>query len=255
MTAPASALTHPAASLAPAMLASGHSLFQTGLGGAVILLPFMPLPSKRTPPPPSDPYFLPRPPVIKEPPHPHAQPHQPIPTRPRFDRDTQIEAHLHLVESLVGSLFKKCGNLLRGLEREDLVQEGRIGLIEAVDSFDASKNASFSTHAFRCIQSALAACLRANGRQIEAFEQVLGEVETFAPVSDETTLRDLRGDLRDAMCGLDERTRRALTLHFLEGHTKTDVAKQLGISRVYCHEIIDAGLSQMRARLTEDDSL
>lgn len=41
---------------------------------------------------------------------------------------------------------------LKGAEREDLVQEGMIGLMKAIKSFDENKSACFSTFASICIK-------------------------------------------------------------------------------------------------------
>lgn len=41
---------------------------------------------------------------------------------------------------------------LKGAEREDLVQEGMIGLMKAIRSFDENRSASFSTFASLCIK-------------------------------------------------------------------------------------------------------
>lgn len=47
-------------------------------------------------------------------------------------------------------LYKYCKN--SGLEKNDLIQEGMLGLNEAINSFNANKNASFYTYARTCIQ-------------------------------------------------------------------------------------------------------
>lgn len=48
---------------------------------------------------------------------------------------------------------------LAGGDAEDLVQEGMIGLIKAMRSFDAKSNASFKTYASACIKSKLLTAL------------------------------------------------------------------------------------------------
>ncbi len=48
---------------------------------------------------------------------------------------------------------------LAGGDAEDLVQEGMIGLIKAMRSFDANSNASFKTYACACIKSKLLSAL------------------------------------------------------------------------------------------------
>lgn len=46
------------------------------------------------------------------------------------------------------------------MEREDLIQEGLIGLLAAIKSYDSTKGASFKTYAVICISNAMQSALR-----------------------------------------------------------------------------------------------
>lgn len=46
------------------------------------------------------------------------------------------------------------------MEREDLLQEGMIGLLAAIKSYDSSKGAGFKTYAVICISNAMQSALR-----------------------------------------------------------------------------------------------
>jgi RNA polymerase sporulation-specific sigma factor len=46
------------------------------------------------------------------------------------------------------------------MEKDDLIQEGMIGLLAAIKSFDSSKGASFKTYASICIDNAMQSALR-----------------------------------------------------------------------------------------------
>lgn len=46
------------------------------------------------------------------------------------------------------------------LEQEDIVQEGMIGLLAAIKTFDESKGASFKTYAYTCIDNSIQTALR-----------------------------------------------------------------------------------------------
>ena len=48
----------------------------------------------------------------------------------------------------------------RGIEKEELIQEGTIGLIKAINSFNYDKGIRFATYAVRCIQNEILMCLR-----------------------------------------------------------------------------------------------
>ena len=51
-----------------------------------------------------------------------------------------------------------------GLDFDDAVQEGIIGLFSALETFDAQKGAAFATYANVCVQNAIVSAVRAAGR-------------------------------------------------------------------------------------------
>lgn len=78
-----------------------------------------------------------------------------------------IDAKNRLIESnlrLVISVAKKYQN--RGLPIEDLVQEGNIGLIRAVEKYNYRVGTRFSTHAVQWIRQAITRALVEKGRVI-----------------------------------------------------------------------------------------
>ena len=55
-----------------------------------------------------------------------------------------------------------------GLDFDDAVQEGIIGLFSALETFDAQKGAAFATYANVCVQNAIVSAVRAAGRSKHA---------------------------------------------------------------------------------------
>ncbi len=121
---------------------------------------------------------------------------------------------------------------------QDLIQEGMIALINAVDAFDAGRNIRFSTFAYYKIR----------GRMINFLQRV----EARAPISmDEALLLEESGDssllynessrsewsidLENALSQLSERESEIINALVMEGRVARDVAdeKNIDISHVY----------------------
>lgn len=80
-------------------------------------------------------------------------------------RDLLLERNMGFVRKAALELHRQTGESV--LDVEDLVQEGCIGLLSAVDRFDAGKGASFLTYAAPTIRNAMTDCVRAAISQFE----------------------------------------------------------------------------------------
>ena len=72
-------------------------------------------------------------------------------------RDTLIDNYSYLVKITAGRI---AGGVPPSLDREDLISAGVIGLIRAVDQFDASREVKFETYAIALIRGAILELLR-----------------------------------------------------------------------------------------------
>ena len=139
-----------------------------------------------------------------------------------------------------------------GVDNDDLVSIGTIGLIKAINSFDPAKNIKLATYASRCIENEILMYLRRTAR-------LKSEVSFDEPLNtdfegNELLLSDVLGtsaesvyggveanaekeQLKEALRRLSERERKIMSLRFGLGGgeemTQKDVAELLGISQSY----------------------
>ncbi|MCH3964075.1 MAG: RNA polymerase sporulation sigma factor SigE [Clostridium sp.] len=161
-------------------------------------------------------------------------------------RSTLIERNLRLVVYIA----RKFENT--GVNVEDLISVGTIGLIKAVNTFDPNKKIKLATYASRCIENEILMYLRRNNK-------VKAEISFYEPLNvdwdgNELLLSDILGTENDivydliedevdkqllviAMEKLSERERKIVNLRFgLNGYrekTQKEVADMLGISQSY----------------------
>ncbi|MCP5007695.1 MAG: FliA/WhiG family RNA polymerase sigma factor [Planctomycetes bacterium] len=77
--------------------------------------------------------------------------------RDNTSRDKMILEYLPLVKYVVGRLMV---NVPSHVDREDLIESGILGLIEAAEKFDTNKQVQFKTYAFHRIRGAILDYLR-----------------------------------------------------------------------------------------------
>lgn len=70
-----------------------------------------------------------------------------------------LEKYQNLVNVKVGKYF------MIGAEKEDIIQEGMIGLFKAIKSFDLNKQNSFKSFANMCIERQLITAIKSSNRQ------------------------------------------------------------------------------------------
>lgn len=91
-----------------------------------------------------------------------------------------------LIRNYSGIVYKKArAYFMAGADAEDVVQEGMIGLLKAVRSYDAEKNASFGTYAERCVTNQIISAIRSADRI--KHKPLNTSVSLNKPVSSETS--------------------------------------------------------------------
>ena len=165
-------------------------------------------------------------------------------------KDKLIEHTLRLVVFL----SKKYENT--GVDLEDLVSIGSIGLIKAINTFTRDKNIKLATYASRCIDNEILMYLRKN-KKIKC-EVSIDQALSYDSDGNELHLEDIIGTDKDEVSRcieenddkslilneilkLKERDRNIMVLRYgllgnLE-YTQKEVAEKLGISQSYISRI------------------
>ena len=139
-----------------------------------------------------------------------------------------------------------------GVNIEDLISIGTIGLIKAVGTFKSDRNIKLATYASRCIENEILMYLRKNANQKAevSFDEPLNTdwdgnellLSDILGTDGDTVLRPIEDDvdrqlLTTAVSRLSEREREIITLRFglggREEKTQKEVADYLGISQSY----------------------
>lgn len=172
-----------------------------------------------------------------------------------------IERNLRLVAHIV----KKYQNVDEDME--DLISIGTIGLIKAVNTFDAAKGNRLATYAARCIDNELLMLLRArkkNGREVSLYEPIGtdkegNEINLLDVIEHEqedvVDQIELAGNLKRLIEMVDKtlfgREKEIIKLRYglMNGEetTQREIGEMLGISRSYVSRIEKKALKKLRA--------
>ena len=155
-----------------------------------------------------------------------------------------------------------------GINIEDLISIGTIGLIKAVNTFNSGKNIKLATYASRCIENEILMYLRKiNAQRTEvSFDEplntdwdgnelllsdILGtdEDEVYRPLEDDAD----RQMLMEAIDSLEAREREIILLRFglPQGreYTQKEVADMLGISQSYISRLEKRIIDRLRREM------
>ena len=160
-----------------------------------------------------------------------------------------------------------------GVNLEDLISIGTIGLIKAISTYRLEKNIKLATYASRCIENEILMHIRKiAGQKVEVSldepinmdydgnELLLSDV---LGTDEDVVLRPLEDDvdiklLRQALCQLPDREREIVTMRFgLEGRkelTQKEVAQKLGISQSYISRLEKRIMLRLKKELIRQTS-
>ena len=174
-----------------------------------------------------------------------------------------IEHNLRLVAHIVKKYYTS------STSQDDLISIGTIGLIKAIDSFDAENGARFATYAGKCLQNEILMHFRSQKKlsaEVSINETIDmdkdGNPLTYVDIisTDDTIAEDIDLKCRSERAReiidryLDKREREIIVLRYgLAGGraiTQRETAEKLGISRSYVSRIEKAALEKIAKYLS-----
>ncbi|MCL2625342.1 MAG: sigma-70 family RNA polymerase sigma factor [Cystobacterineae bacterium] len=141
----------------------------------------------------------------------------------------------------VVAIAKRFSN--RGARLDDLVQEGNVGLMKAIEHFDPKKNVRFATYAVWWIRAYITRYLKDNRSQVRGGEAERSSMVDFS--LDNTVEEDSETTYLDRL----EDTSPTADLRFLRRERNEEVIQALGRVR---KRLGDLGWDILRERLTQD---
>ena len=155
-----------------------------------------------------------------------------------------------------------------GINIEDLISIGTIGLIKAVGTYRTDKNIKLATYASRCIENEILMYLRKNaGRKGEvSFDEPLNTdwdgnellLSDVLGTDADIVMRPIEEDvdrslLSAAIASLSPREKQIITMRFGLGgtreQTQKEVADQLGISQSYISRLEKRIISRLKKEI------
>ena len=145
-----------------------------------------------------------------------------------------------------------------GADREDLIQEGMIGLYKAIGSYHSNKDATFSSYAATCIKNQIITAIKNAARKKH------GPLNTYIPIDDENpdifyvadnsnnpekiliyreSIQSFENTMNTTLSNLES----AILQHFLAGLTYTEISEKMDIST----KSVDNALTRIRRKVSK----
>ena len=175
-------------------------------------------------------------------------------------RDGEQELEDYLMEKYKGMVLKKAHAMfIVGGEREDLIQEGLIGLFRALRDYQPGKSATFATFANLCVERQIYKAIEMSGRlKNKPLNSYISLSEEESPILDSLAFEQQDPEAividRENVNVMQEKIRQHLSRFetrvldaYLEGMTYTQIAEAMGKSP----KSIDNALQRIRGKIRE----
>jgi len=174
-----------------------------------------------------------------------------------------MDARRILIESYQPLVFKAAMQFRRLDNIMDIIQEGTVGLIEAVEKYDHERGVAFSLYALHRIRGRMLNFIKKEN----SFDFVLSEnivstddqevfnieniVDTAASVMQQVETNFLIDELKSALERLPQKEQLVLNGVYLNNQEPREVAQSLSVSTTHVYRLQKAGIRRVRGMLSK----
>ena len=164
--------------------------------------------------------------------------------------EEQIRANVQLVRSCIRPYF------LQGGDFDDLYQEGMLGLLSAVRSYDPTRNDSFQAYASLCIKRRVIDAVRRDAThrshvelEQQSMEEALDRYAAGLSIDPEASFlaNETAKEIKSTLSGMLSPFEVSVLDRYLEGYTSSEIADQLRRNR----KSVDNAIKRIRQKLAK----
>lgn len=180
-----------------------------------------------------------------------------------YKDDNDLEARRRIIEAYQPLVFKAVMNLKYPDNVMDVVQEGTVGLIEAVENYDYRRGVAFSLYALHRIRGRMLNFMQKEGsRDLVYIDKplIMGDsettmsdnlVDTAPPVAIQAEDNYMIGELKAAMSRLPAKEQAVLDGVYLKDQEPKELAKLLDVTPSHIYRLQKQGIRRIRGMLSK----
>ncbi|WP_296096064.1 sigma-70 family RNA polymerase sigma factor [Dialister sp.] len=173
----------------------------------------------------------------------------------QYKEEGLLEARQSLIEHYQPLVFREA--MKYGLQEAvtlDLIQEGTVGLMEAVEKYNPSLGVAFSLYALHRVRGRMVDFLQENGKDLllDKGEEEAYLTETVPDTAFESADKSvLHSTVDRAMSRLPEREQDVLRMVYLKEQSAQETAAAMDVSTAYVYRLEKRGIRRLRGMLSK----
>lgn len=173
----------------------------------------------------------------------------------QYKEEGLLEARQSLIEHYQPLVFREA--MKYGLQEAvtlDLIQEGTVGLMEAVEKYNPSLGVAFSLYALHRVRGRMVDFLQENGKDLllDKGEEEAYLTETVPDTAFELADKSvLHSTVDRAMSRLPEREQDVLRMVYLKEQSAQETAAAMDVSTAYVYRLEKRGIRRLRGMLSK----